>query len=115
MNKARAATLHPRSAGKMNGLESAYASELRAQQAAGGLLWWGFETCKLRLATQTFYTPDFMVVAADGVVEFHEVKGFWRDDARVKLKVAAEQFPMFRFLAVQRKKVSGPWVIERFD
>jgi hypothetical protein len=30
------------------------------------------------------------------------VKGFWRDDARVKFKVAREFFPMFEFNAVKR-------------
>ena len=30
-------------------------------------------------------------------------KGFWEDDARVKIKVAAEVFP-FRFVAITRSK-----------
>ena len=48
-------------------------------------------------------------------LEFHEVKGFWRDDARVKIKVAAEHFP-FKFVAVRKKKLSegGGWDVEEF-
>jgi hypothetical protein len=33
----------------------------------------------------------------------HEVKGFWQDDARVKIKVAARSIP-FRFKAVNAKR-----------
>ncbi|MFX6258524.1 DUF1064 domain-containing protein, partial [Acinetobacter baumannii] len=45
----------------------------------------------------------------------HEVKGFWTDDARVKIKVAAEQYPL-TFLAVKAKakKDGGGWAIETF-
>lgn len=45
-------------------------------------------------------------------MELHEVKGHWEDDARVKIKVAAEQHPWFRFLAVRAR--GGVWEIERF-
>lgn len=64
-----------------------------------------------RLADKTFYTPDFVVLAPDGVLEMHEVKGFWEEDARVKIKVAAAQFP-FRFVAITRDK--GNWSFESF-
>lgn len=95
-------------ASRMNKTEAAYADTLEAMRLNGGIKAWKFEAVKLRLATLTWYTPDFLVVMPDGAMEFHEVKGFWRDDARVKIKVAAEQYPMFRFLAVRRQ--SGCWV-----
>ena len=60
-----------------------------------------FERVKLKLADNTFYTPDYMVLHP-GHIAFHEVKGFMRDDAAVKLKVAAEMFPEFCFVLVQR-------------
>jgi hypothetical protein len=41
-----------------------------------------------------------MVLKSDGALECHEVKGHWTDDALVKIRVAAEQFP-FRFIAVR--------------
>lgn len=61
------------------------------------------------------YTPDFAVMLADGVIEMHEVKGYWTEDARAKIKVAANKFP-FRFVAVykQAKKDGGGWRIEEF-
>lgn len=102
-------------AGTMNKTEAAYGLTLEGRKAAGELLWYAFEAVKLRLADATFYTPDFVVMASDGVLEMHEVKGFWRDDARVKIKVAAERFP-FRFCAVQAlpKRQGGGWKVEEF-
>ena len=48
-------------------------------------------------------------------MELHEVKGHWQDDARVKIKVAAEQYP-FRFVAVKAraKKDGGGFSEEEF-
>lgn len=89
--------------GKMNKTEAAYAQHLHALQLGGKVKGWKFESLTLRLADATRYTPDFMVEMFVGPLELHEVKGFWRDDARVKFKVAAELFPMFRFVAVKRK------------
>lgn len=99
----------------MNKSEQAYAAHLTAKQAAGLIQWFEFEAVKLRLADNTFYTPDFAVVAADGVMEMHETKGFWEDDARVKIKVAASLFP-FRFKAfkARSKKNGGGWEVENF-
>ena len=86
--------------GEMNRTEAAYAEHLRALQAVGKVQWHRFEGMKLRLADNTFYTPDFAVMAADGVMECHEVKGHWQDDARAKIKIAAAMYP-FRFIAVK--------------
>jgi hypothetical protein len=96
----------------MNKLEAAYSAELDLLLRAGEIRGWKFEAVKLRLADKTFYTPDFLVVLKDGSLEFHETKGFWRDDARVKIKVAAEMYPMFRFAAL--KKTKGTWTREDF-
>lgn len=102
--------------GEMNRTEQEYAQRLRLLQHAGEILWWKFEPIKFRLAAATFYTPDFLVMTGDGFLECHEVKGFWTDDARVKIKVAATTYPMFAFLAVrkQAKKRGGGWEIETF-
>ena len=101
--------------GQMNKTEAAYAQHLEARKAAGEILWYRFEGVKLRLADNTFYSPDFVVMLADGALECHEVKGFWQDDARVKIKVAADQYPM-RFIAVKvrAKKNGGGWDVEEF-
>lgn len=102
--------------GAMNKTEAAYDAHLAQLQHAGQILWRKFEGLKLRLADNTFYTPDFAVMAADGVIECHEVKGFWQDDARAKIKVAADLYP-FRFIAVRvkPKKEGGGWEVEAFD
>lgn len=97
--------------GKMNNTESAYAQTLEIQKRTGEIVDYKFEKLKFKLADRTFYTPDFFVVRHDGF-EIHEVKGFWRDDARVKIKVAAEMFRWFRFVAVTKKK--GSWSFENF-
>lgn len=101
--------------GAMNKTEAAYEADLRDAQALGDIQWYRFEGLKLRLADNTFYTPDFAVMARDGVMECHEVKGFWRDDARAKIKIAADQYP-FRFKAVRArpKKDGGGWAEEAF-
>ena len=101
--------------GAMNKTEAAYDQHLALLQHAGEIQWRKFEGLKLRLADNTFYTPDFAVMAADGVMEVHEVKGFWQDDARAKIKIAADMYP-FRFLAIKAKakKDGGGWEMEAF-
>jgi hypothetical protein len=102
--------------GTMNKTEAAYAAHLQDQQHAGAVLWFKFEAVKLRLADNTFYTCDFAVLPSTGVLEMHEVKGFWQDDAKVKIKVAASIYP-FRFIAVKAraKKNGGGWEREEFS
>ena len=101
--------------GERNKTEAAYEALLNAQQVAGDVLWHQFEGVKLRLADNTFYTPDFAVMRASGQLEMHEVKGHWQEDARVKIKVAAGMYP-FRFLAVRPrpKRDGGGWQVEEF-
>lgn len=99
---------------KMNKTESAYADYLRNQRDIRKIHWFEFEAVKLRLADNTYYTPDFVVLPADGVLAFHEVKGHWRDDARVKIKIAAALFP-FKFIAATKKKAVGGWEWEEFS
>lgn len=102
--------------GQRNKTEALYEADLVARQQAGEILWFTFEGVKLRLADNTFYTPDFAVMLSSGLMEMHEVKGFWQDDARVKIKVAAELYP-FRFIAAvpRKKKDGGGWNIETFE
>lgn len=101
----------------MNRYEAEYALILEAYKRKGGISDYRFEAFSIRLGKNTFYIPDFMVISADGEVEFHEVKGgHWEDDARVKIKAAAHQYPMFRFVCHQKqaKKDGGNWKVEEF-
>jgi hypothetical protein len=102
--------------GSMNKTEAAYAVDLDLLKHGGRVLWWRFEGLKLRLADNTFYTPDFAVMQSSGLMECHEVKGFWTDDARAKIKVAADLYP-FRFIAIKAlpKKAGGGWATEAFE
>ena len=105
---------------KMNRAEQRYSVHLAKLQAAYQIKYFRFEAIKLRLARLTTYTPDFLVVANSGAIELHEVKAFWKserrahfeDDARVKIKMAAELFPCFLFRAAWQ--VDGEWKFERF-
>jgi hypothetical protein len=101
--------------GAMNKTEQAYANTLEQRRAAGEVLWFKFEGLKFRLADNTFYTPDFAVMLASGAIEAHEVKGYWLDDARAKIKIAAEMYP-FRFLGIKARPKSegGGWNVEEF-
>ncbi len=100
--------------GTMNKTEESYSRLLETLVACGDLLWFKFEGVKLRLAASTFYSPDFIVMRNTGALECHEVKGFWADDARVKIKVAASIYP-FKFIAAQPvAKAKGSWKIEEF-
>ena len=81
---------------KMNKLEQRWANELEIMKLGRLIIDYRFEPFNLRLADNTFYRIDFLVIYNDRF-EIHEVKGFLRDDANVKFKVAAEQFPWFHF------------------
>lgn len=96
-----------------NKTERAYAQYLDVLRKTERIKDWAYEEVKVRVGEKRcWYTPDFVVVTADETLEFHEVKGHWRDDARVKIKSAAKQYPIFRWIAVQRK--GGAWQREEF-
>lgn len=102
-------------AGQMNKTEAAYGAHLEQHKAAGAIAWYKFEGLKFRLADNTFYTPDFAVMWSDGRLEAHEVKGFWQDDARAKIKIAADMYPIqFIAVRVKAKKDGGGWAVEEF-
>jgi len=114
-NGNRSFALGRRKMGQMNQTEEAYGNHLELLRRAGEVEWYRFEGLKLRLADNTFFTPDFAVMLQGGLMELHEVKGHWEDDARVKIKVAADQYP-FVFRAVKKlpKKAGGGWAYEEF-
>ena len=97
----------------MNSLERRYADHLRTLQLADEIHSFSFERHNLKLADKTYYKPDFEVMLSDGSIEFHEVKGFMMDDANVKIKVAAQQFPQYVFRLVRWDKWAG-WKIRPY-
>jgi hypothetical protein len=106
-------------AGVLNKTEAAYELELKEQQQRGEILWYSFEGMTFKLAKDTRYTPDFVVLKANGELECREVKGakiVFQCDAKAKIKIAAELFPV-RFVAIFpiAKKFGGGWEIQDFS
>ena len=107
LSKSEAASLGIKAVGPAmkrgpNKLESAYMAYLAGQKGHGYIIDFGFEAIKLKIGVKRcWYTPDFWVMTTRGL-EFHETKGFMRDDARCKLQSAARQYPLFRFVLIKR-------------
>lgn len=91
---------------EMNKWERRYADRLELLKAGGEVLWWKFEGITLKIAPDCRYTPDFLVMLKDSTLELHEVKGFWRDDAKVKCRLAADLFPFPVWIV---KPMKGGW------
>jgi len=95
----------------MNKTEATYSRRLEAEKLAGRIAWWQFEPVKLRLADNCTLAPDFMTMDPDGFITMVDTKAYWAsagkvgvtDYSLVKLKVAAEAFPMFRFIMTWQK------------
>lgn len=98
--------------GCQNQLELDYADLLEADRRALKLSDWSCNAVKIKLANGAWYMPDFLVIRNDGTVELHETKGFWREAAKVRIKVASSMYPGIQFIVVTRK--NGQWRYERF-
>ncbi len=99
----------------MNKTEAAYAVVLEARKRSGEIREYHYESLTVKLADGVRYTPDFYVILADDSLELHEVKGgFVRDDARIKLRVAARHTPFTYILAQYKNKATG-WTIKRVN
>ena len=67
---------------------------------------------KLKLASGCWYEPDVMLWHTETKsLTAYEIKGFARDDAIVKLKVAARTYPWIEFWLVWRE--NGAWKYQR--
>lgn len=97
--------------GELNRTEFSYSCYLDAEKQAGRVADYWFESVKLRIADGAcWYCPDFMVLRPDGTVELHEVKGsprIFADDAKVKCKACATQYPFALFVVYPRRKKDG--------
>ncbi len=97
----------------MNKTEAEYAQLLEARKAAGLVLGWKFHPIRVRLAKNTFYEPDFLVMTADREVQIHEVKGgFTTKEGQSRIKLCAEILPWFRMFKCS--KIDGEWQIREF-
>lgn len=103
--------------GTMNKTEAAYAALLDVDKAAGRIVDWKFHPMNVRLAANTFYEVDFLVLDADLRISIHEVKGeYTTDKGQMKIKLCAEALPWFKFLKVTKLslKNGGGWKIEEY-
>jgi hypothetical protein len=92
---------------RMNKLERAFWERLQAARSDGIFRDIYREPLKLRLAGNTFYTPDFLTYSPFNGMHLWETKGYMREDAAIKLKVAASMYPSFAWVLVQRDR--GRW------
>lgn len=86
---------------KLNRTERAYLAYLRAR----GLSWIGVQNITLKLADDCRLTCDFCYINSEGRLTLVDTKGgFWREDAKIKIKVAARQFPFITFIVAHKEK-----------
>jgi hypothetical protein len=102
-----------RADGYKSQLEADYAARLKTLELAGIVKRWRYEPVNIRLVdkkkAQSHYNPDWLVEYNDGRWFFDETKGYMRSTGRLKLYLAATDFPMFKFRKVTRE--DGEWKI----
>jgi len=91
-----------------NKWEHDYAKRLDYERAIGLITEWSYESERLTIGEGATFLPDFPVTLADGTREMREVKGYRREAAMVRIRVAAKQYPHLRFVLVTR--VNGEWI-----
>lgn len=105
-----------KNAAGMNKTEASYALYLDALKQSGEIHDYWFEGLTLKLAPDTRLTMDFLIQKNDGHLELHDTKGsrfIYQDDAKVKVKLAAQMFPFEFFIVFPRtQKMGGGWDIE---
>lgn len=110
----RARTFVPDLFAGMNKTETRRAQELEALKRTGQIVDWWYEKLTLKLADDCRYTPDFLILHLDGMLELDETKGgFIREDAAIKIKVAASLYP-FRFTMHKAERAGAPWTVIDF-
>lgn len=91
---------------RLNKLEKDRLAYLRSQSKPSLRI----QAITLKLAFDTRLTMDFSYIGEDSRIWFEDVKGFQREDALIKARMAARLFPEFRFWIV--KRVNGAWEME---
>lgn len=99
---------------QMNGTEKRRGVELDAMKRAGLIADWWFERVTFKLADDTRYTPDFVIQELDGTLRCEEIKGFYRDDAKVKARVFPMQFP-FRLSVLSWQRRTIRWHVVEYQ
>jgi hypothetical protein len=103
---------------RMNKGEAAYADHLHMLWLANEIAGYWYEPWNLRLAANTYYRPDFLVLLPDRTMRVVDIKGrsgdtYWcEEDSKIKIKISARLFPMFSFWIIWPRK-GGGWSEER--
>ncbi len=92
--------------GKMNKTEAEFAMILEARANHNEIKQAKFEQIKIRIGEGCWYIPDFFVERHVGKPLFIEIKGFLRDDARVKF-LAAKELHTWADFEMWRKTKNG--------
>jgi len=93
--------------GEMNNTERRWA---RLLDASDEVLWWAYETVRVRYGDGGWHSPDFVLCRLDGSLEIHETKGGHMTDAgRTRFKAAARAFPVARWVMVMQRGKRQPW------
>lgn len=104
--------------GEMNRTEQAYSQRLELMKHNGEILDWKFHPMNMRLAKNTFYEVDFLVLHKDMTIAIHETKGeYTSEKGQMKIKLAAEAMPWFKFFKCIKlaEKNGGGWKIKDFS
>jgi hypothetical protein len=97
--------------------EQLYAWRLDDLKRSGAITWWGYEAMKFRLADPidgqrgAWYTPDFIVVLENRVVECHEVKGHLREAARLRFLMASQTYHWHVWRMIRRDGASWKQIL----
>jgi hypothetical protein len=87
-----------------SGAEVKYADRLEVMLADGEIAGWAYEPQVFSLDVNGHriarYTPDFIINHRDGTDEVVEVKGYWRADARLRVKLFQALYPRYLFTVV---------------
>ncbi|WP_458763641.1 hypothetical protein [Cupriavidus basilensis] len=100
-----------------NKTERAYAALLDEEKRQGLVIDWKFHPMRVRLADNTFYEVDFVVLHADMSLAIHETKGgFVTAHGQMKIKLCAEVLPYFRMVKATKlpAKQGGGFKREEF-
>ncbi len=89
--------------------EAQYHQHLELLEKTKAIAWFGYECIRLRLADGAYFTADFPVLTTHGQLVMCEVKGFWREAAKLRVKVAAKEFPWLRIEVITKR--DGQWVL----
>lgn len=101
--------LPTKNAAGQNKTEAAFAGYLDDLGRTDAILAYGFEAMKFKLGPRTWYTPDFVAFLPTGRMIAIEVKGFMRDDAAIKFKLAPVMHGQIQFFMVKRVRRRWEW------